>query len=186
MAGIITEPMAEASATADPVMPAKTMHEKIVAWASPPRIRPTIRSAKRRSPLVISPRSIRSPPRMKRGMARRGKASVPMNIFWGITTSGIPCMTRTPPRAVTPMASATGMPEIIVRTNNPVIVWSTMEAGSSYNSSGTVDNGAIGVPCHSRQSSMTSTQISITAETGIAAYGMAMVMPREGDTWSSC
>src|SRR5574341_674536 len=129
MAGIITDPMAEASATAEPVMPAKIMQEKIVAWASPPRMRPTMRSAKRRRPLVISPFSIRSPPRTKSGMANRGKASVPMNIFWGITTKGIPSMTRMPPSAVTPMARETGMPEIMVRMNSPVTVSSTMSAG---------------------------------------------------------
>ena len=41
MAGIIREPMAAASATADPEMPPKNMAATTLTWPSPPRMCPT-------------------------------------------------------------------------------------------------------------------------------------------------
>ena len=41
MRGIRVEPMAVASATAEPVMPAKNIEARMATWASPPVIQPT-------------------------------------------------------------------------------------------------------------------------------------------------
>jgi hypothetical protein len=40
-------------------------------------------------------------------------------------------MTRRPPRAVTPMANETGIPEIMVSTKRALIVWSTIAVAAS-------------------------------------------------------
>ena len=79
-------------------------------------------------------------------------------------------MTRRPPSAVTPMAKDTGMPEIMVNTNKALTVWSTMTGQTSYRGSGSVPALCErSLPRSSRQMKRISTQIIMTADTGMAA-----------------
>ena len=80
MLGIMREPIAAASAAPEPVIPAKNMLATMVMWASPPRRFPTKASDNSTSRRVIPPKDINCPASMKKGMARRGKESRPLNI----------------------------------------------------------------------------------------------------------
>ena len=77
MAGIRTVPLPAASATPEPDIPAMIMFVTTTTWASPPRMWPTSVLAKSTSRSVIPPVFMRLPARMKKGMARRGKVSIP-------------------------------------------------------------------------------------------------------------
>ena len=94
MPGIIMPPMEAASATAVPEMPPKSMDPATLACPRPPRIQPTNALAKRTIRPVMPPRFIRLPARMKPGMHRRTKTSIPANIFCGMTTRGMPLNQR--------------------------------------------------------------------------------------------
>ena len=69
MAGISTLPSAEASAAAEPDSPEKIIEAITEVSARPPLKRPTIDIARSMMRVVIPPRFIRFPARMRNGMA---------------------------------------------------------------------------------------------------------------------
>ena len=75
IAGIKTEPVADASATADPETPAIIILATMLTWDSPPLTWPKRAEEKSTSLLVIPPVFMRSPARMKKGIARNPKES---------------------------------------------------------------------------------------------------------------
>jgi hypothetical protein len=90
MAGIRMLPKAAASATADPDISAKNMEVTIFTMASPPRINPTRALAKSINLREIPAEFIKLPVRTKRGMAKRGKLSAPLNNLKGTVSRSIP------------------------------------------------------------------------------------------------
>ena len=70
--------MAEASATADPEMPANSIEERMFTWASPPRKWPMSDWLKFTIERVMPPEFMSSPARMKNGTASKGKLSTPL------------------------------------------------------------------------------------------------------------
>ena len=82
--GSSADPMAEASATAEPLTPDRIMPATTFTWAMPPRICPTRASANFSMRSRIPVESINSPASMKNGMAMRTKESTPVNIRWGM------------------------------------------------------------------------------------------------------
>ncbi len=84
------EPMAAVSAAEEPETPEKKIVATMTTWASPPRMWPTRTLAKRTSRAEIPPVSMKRPARMKKGTARSGKESRPVNIFWARIVSGMP------------------------------------------------------------------------------------------------
>jgi len=117
------EPMAEASATAEPLIPAKIMFATMQAWASPPRICPTRLLAKPMMRTVVPPRFIRSPARMKKGTAMSGNESIPVNIRCATSCKGTP-IARMTEKPVIPITSARGIP--ITKQTTKVIVISAI------------------------------------------------------------
>ena len=83
MAGMVTEPMAAASAAEEPEISEKNMVETITTNPSPPLICLTRTLARFTSLNPTPPVSRKDPARIKRGMARSGKESREVNIFWG-------------------------------------------------------------------------------------------------------
>ncbi len=83
-------PSEAVSATAEPVMPAKNMDVSTFTWPRPPLILPTKTSAILTRRLVIPERFMSSPDSTKKGMARKGKLSNPVNIRWEMSPIGIP------------------------------------------------------------------------------------------------
>ena len=77
MDGRRRDPMAEASAIEEPEIPEKKISETTTTNPSPPLICPTRFRANRTSRCEMPPCSIKPPARMKRGMARNGKVSMP-------------------------------------------------------------------------------------------------------------
>src|SRR6056297_321053 len=71
--GIIVDPMAVVSATAEPEMPAKIVEAITATWPRPPRIHPTRYDEKFTRRRDIPPRSISAPAAMKNGIASIGK-----------------------------------------------------------------------------------------------------------------
>ena len=86
MAGISTEPVPAASATAEPDMPAMIMLVTTTTCPRPPVRCPTKALASRTNRSVIPPLFIRAPARMKKGTASRGKESTPVTTRWAITS----------------------------------------------------------------------------------------------------
>ena len=78
-------PIPPASATAEPLMPAKMTLAKMLAWHKPPRHQPTHTVAKRRMRSVTPDEFIRLPIRMYIGAASRGKLSAALANFCGMT-----------------------------------------------------------------------------------------------------
>jgi len=118
MAGIIMEPMADASAIEDPEIPEKRISETTTAIPRPPRMWPTIPLARFTNRRDIPPVSIKSPARIKKGTARNGKWSIPEFIFWSIIMIGR-SKTHNPRREMRIMLKATGMPKNIKMKNSP-------------------------------------------------------------------
>ena len=87
-------PIEAASATAVPEMPPKSIEPAMLVRPRPPRAQPTSALAKRTMRSVMPPRFIRLPARMKPGMHRSTKTSMPAYIFCGMTTSGMPAESR--------------------------------------------------------------------------------------------
>jgi len=88
MTGIMTDPMAEVSATAEPERFPKNMQATELTMESPPGSRPTKTLAK------STMRFARPPPEElpghdEEGIARREKALIPWRICWATTTMGI-------------------------------------------------------------------------------------------------
>src|SRR5512147_840821 len=83
-------PMADASATEEPVIPEMIMLEITVTWASPPRTNPTTALANPVRALDIPPPDMRLPASMKKGIAIRMNESAAVTTRWIITMSRIP------------------------------------------------------------------------------------------------
>ena len=83
-------PMAEASATEEPVIPEMIMLDSTVTCASPPRTKPTTALANPVSAREIPPPDMRLPASMKKGMAIRMNESAAVTTRWIMTISGIP------------------------------------------------------------------------------------------------
>ena len=99
---------------ADPEIPEKIMLLTTFTWPSPPLMWPTMHWARRKILWVIPPVFIRSPTRMKKGMARRGKPVV----LEYMRAGSIMSMSVWPNRmkkttAVRPMETAMGSPSMI-------------------------------------------------------------------------
>jgi hypothetical protein len=80
--------MAAVAAIADPVTAAKIIEATIVTIPNPPGQCPTRDSEKLVSLFDIPPAAIRSPARIKRGIAMKAKLSTPVNIRCTITSKG--------------------------------------------------------------------------------------------------
>ena len=82
------DPVAAASATAEPVTPPKSIEATMFTWASPARIRPTMKpaSAAIRSVRLQAPASV--PVSTKNGIAISGKESMPPNMRLTTMLSG--------------------------------------------------------------------------------------------------
>ena len=85
MAGSIREPMAVTSATPEPEMAPKNMHEITITMARPPVIRPTRALAKPMIRVVMLASDMSIPAKRKRGIARSGNESIPRVICWAMT-----------------------------------------------------------------------------------------------------
>jgi hypothetical protein len=120
--GMRKEPMAEQSATADPETPAKNMFVTIFTWASPPFKRPTIISANATNLSVIFAAFIKSPARIKKGMAMNGKTSTPVNMRCAIIPKDIPLVKDRKTREDTPREKAIGTPDIKQSTKTTAVV----------------------------------------------------------------
>jgi hypothetical protein len=70
--------MAEASATAEPEMPANSIEERMFTCARPPRTWPISDWLKLTIERVMPPEFMSSPARMKNGTASSGKLSTPL------------------------------------------------------------------------------------------------------------
>ena len=116
MAGTSMDPTAAVSATATPVTPAKNMLAKILTYARPPLKCPTRLLAKSTRRGKTPLRLIRSPAMMKKGMAIRGKESMPPNINVGRTFKGMDSVTKINATPARPRQKATGTPSKIVTT----------------------------------------------------------------------
>jgi hypothetical protein len=86
IAGMMTVPRPEASATADPDIPAMIMLAKTLTYPSPPRNRPTRLLAKPKMCSVAPLEFISCPARTKNGIAMRGKESREFIMRCGITS----------------------------------------------------------------------------------------------------
>ena len=87
-AAIITPPTAEASATAEPETPPNKVQATIFTCPSPPRICPTSAAAKATRWSAILPRIIRSPAKMKNGMASMENTFMPEESCCTTTMAG--------------------------------------------------------------------------------------------------
>ena len=80
MPGIITEPSAATSATAEPEISAKNIDAPIDTWASPPRIQPNSDDAKAIRRREMPDAFMIAPARMKSGIASKGKFVAPLYV----------------------------------------------------------------------------------------------------------
>ncbi|MNE93130.1 hypothetical protein D3C80_1909370 [compost metagenome] len=71
-------------------MPPNSVEATILTWPRPPRRWPTMPAAKRISRSAMPPRTIRSPAKMKNGMAIIAKTFMPEFICWKTTIGGSP------------------------------------------------------------------------------------------------
>ena len=70
-------PTAAASATAEPEMPPKSVEAAMLTWPRPPRTWPISEPAKATMRLAMPPRTMRSPAKMKKGIAISVKIETP-------------------------------------------------------------------------------------------------------------
>jgi len=77
MTGTRIDPSAEMSAIADPEIPPNNIDEKTFTTPRPPRTAPTADCAKRTNRIAMPPWNIRSPAKMKNGIAINGKTFTP-------------------------------------------------------------------------------------------------------------
>jgi hypothetical protein len=94
IASISIKPAPEASAIADPDIPAKIILSTILTCARPPGKWPTIVAANLKIRLVIPVEFIICAAMMKKGTARSTKLSGPMTIFWMMILGSIPASKR--------------------------------------------------------------------------------------------
>ena len=113
----VMEPMAAASALAEPEMPAMRTPVTMVVYATPPRINPTSFFAKLTSVSVIWVASMICPPSMKKGTAIRAKESFAVKTFWASTRGCSPLSSKMAMAEAPPIAMAMGKP-IKRRTKN--------------------------------------------------------------------
>ena len=85
ISGIMTLQRMDATALLLPRMAESRAAVKIVQYASPPRIQPTISMTKSNSLRVTPPPFISSPATIKKGIQVRLVILIPANIRWGIT-----------------------------------------------------------------------------------------------------
>jgi hypothetical protein len=78
MGSIIMLPTAEASATAEPLMPPKNIEVSTAICPRPPETKPTMALARRTRRLAMPPSLITSPTRMNSGIASKGNESRPL------------------------------------------------------------------------------------------------------------
>ena len=104
------EPMATTSATPEPEIAPKNMHETTMIIARPPRMWPTMAEAKRMMRGVMSPSAIREPARRNSGMARSENESAPTTMRWATTRSGMDVSNARYARPEIAIANETGMP----------------------------------------------------------------------------
>ena len=89
IAGIMKDPMADTVAGPEPEMAAKNMQANTVTMARPPAMKPTRLSARFTRRLEMPPLHMSAPARMKKGMARKGKASSPVKDFCATKARGM-------------------------------------------------------------------------------------------------
>ena len=102
------EPTAAVVAGPEPDTAAKNMHTTTVTMAKPPVTRPKNTLHTFRMRLDTPPLAISSPARINRGMAIRGKESLPAMSWLTTKVSVMRGLTRTAHRALIPMAMPTG------------------------------------------------------------------------------
>ena len=90
--GIITEPIAEVSATAEPEMPLRNVVATTLTTERPPRtrVKPTKTSAKATSRLAMPPSAMIAPASTKNGMVNIATLLTPSEIFSITASSGMP------------------------------------------------------------------------------------------------
>jgi hypothetical protein len=88
MAGSMIDPMAATSATPDPEMAPKSMHDMTMTMAMPPGMCPTRVAANLVMRGVMPPSAMTAPARRKSGMARSVKESTPTTMRWASTRTG--------------------------------------------------------------------------------------------------
>ena len=90
--GIITEPIAEVSATAEPEMPLKNVVATTLTTERPPRtrVKPTSTSANATSRLAMPPSAMMAPASTKNGMVSIATLLTPSEIFSITASSGMP------------------------------------------------------------------------------------------------
>jgi hypothetical protein len=120
MAGMRTDPIAVASATADPDRPAKNILATTLTSPRAPLNRPTRRFEKWISLWVIPPPLIIAPARIKKGIQRSGSFSIPAMTLWTIIIVGTFIDTNMP-RDVKYREKAMGKPIIRVITKMAII-----------------------------------------------------------------
>jgi hypothetical protein len=120
IAGIKTDPIAVASATADPDRPAKNMLAKTLTSPRAPLNLPTRRFEKWISLWVIPPPLIIDPARMKKGMHNNGSFSIPAITLWTIIMVGT-FIDINIPKEVRYREKAMGKPTIMVIANTAMI-----------------------------------------------------------------
>ena len=86
--GIITEPIAEVSATDEPEIQPNKVDANMLTKAKPPRIKPTNTLAKLISRFAIPPSAMMPPANTKNGIASKEKSSVPSEILSMMASRG--------------------------------------------------------------------------------------------------
>src|SRR5262245_1017142 len=109
--GIITEPIAEVSATAEPEMPLKNVVASTLTTDNPPRTRvtPTSTSAKATRRRAMPPSAMMAPASTKNGMVSIATLLTPSEIFSITASSGMP-MEIAPAMAASASEYAIGTP----------------------------------------------------------------------------
>jgi hypothetical protein len=102
--------MEEVSATAEPEIPPKIMLASIFIRASPPRTQPIKELEKATIRSVIPPEFITAPARTKKGIAIRGKESIPPTILCTTIARGTFSSSNRKVRLEIPKDTAIGIP----------------------------------------------------------------------------
>src|SRR6202140_1318137 len=109
--GIITEPIAEVSATAEPEMPLRKVVASTLTTDSPPRtlVKPTITSAKATRRRAMPPSAMMAPASTKNGIVSMATLLTPSEILSITASSGMPIHSA-PAIAASPSEYAIGTP----------------------------------------------------------------------------
>ena len=135
MAGIATEPIAAVLALGDPEIPENKHVDTMTMSARPPGIRPTKTIAMSTIRRAMPPCDISDPARTNSGMANSGNESSPATNFCGRVIRNSGELYRSPARADTPSAIATGtesrsMTTSVMKATSPMPYASVPESGS--------------------------------------------------------